>query len=196
MGVEGTRFTVVAGEQRAQVTFTLLGEHNVRNALAGIATGLASGIPLDECAVALGEMAAPDKRGQVVQINGATIMNDCYNSNPAALRAMVETLWTIPAERRIVVAGEMLELGPNSKQLHRECGEFMGKRGIDVVVGVRGDAASIVDSAKDSGVEAIFVSTPEEAGEWLRKNLRSGDAALLKASRGVRLEKALEILQN
>lgn len=195
MGAEGTRFTVVAEEQRADATLPLLGEHNVRNALAGIAAGLASGISLDECVVALKKMSAPDKRGQVVQINGATVLNDCYNSNPAALRAMVETLSTIPAQRRIVVAGEMLELGPDSRQLHRECGEFMGKRGIDVVVGVRGDAASIVDGAKNAGVEAIFVSTPEEAGEWLRKNLRSGDAALLKASRGVQLEKTLEILQ-
>jgi UDP-N-acetylmuramoyl-tripeptide--D-alanyl-D-alanine ligase len=71
----------------------------------------------------------------------------------------------------------------------------MGKRGINMVVGVRGEAASIVEGAKAAGAEAIFVPTPEEAGAWLRENLRAGDAVLLKASRGVKLERALEVLQ-
>jgi UDP-N-acetylmuramoyl-tripeptide--D-alanyl-D-alanine ligase len=108
---------------------------------------------------------------------------------------MVDTLLTLPAQRTIVVAGEMLELGPAGPRLHRECGEIMGTRGINLVVGVRGEAASIVEGAKAAGAEAIFVPTPEEAGAWLRENLRPGDAVLLKASRGVRLERALEVLQ-
>lgn len=195
MGVDGTKFTVLAGEQRAEMQLPLLGEHNVRNALAGIAAGLASGIPLDACAAALKGMSAPDKRGQVLHIDDAIVLNDCYNSNPAALRAMVDTLLTIPAQRRIVVAGEMLELGSSSAQLHRECGEYMAKRGIDVVLGVRGEAASIVSGAKAAGAEAIFIATPEEAGVWLREHLQPKDAVLLKASRGVRLERALEVLQ-
>ena len=108
---------------------------------------------------------------------------------------MVDTLLTLPAKRTIVVAGEMLELGPAGPRLHRECGELMGKHVINVVVGVRGEAASIVEGAKSNGAEAIFVPTPEEAGAWLRENLRTGDAVLLKASRDVRLERALEVLQ-
>ncbi|HUV97646.1 MAG TPA: UDP-N-acetylmuramoyl-tripeptide--D-alanyl-D-alanine ligase [Acidobacteriaceae bacterium] len=195
MGAEGTRFTVVAEGQRAEVNLRLMGEHNVRNALAGIAVGMASGISLQECAAALEKLEPPDKRGQTLQIRGATLINDSYNSNPQALRAMVDTLLTLPARRFIVVAGEMLELGPDGSRLHRECGEYMGTRGINLVVGVRGEAASIVEGAKAAGVEAIFVPTPEEAGAWLRKNLRAGDAVLLKASRGVRLERALEVLQ-
>ncbi len=195
MGAEGTRFTVVGGEERAEVEFRLLGLHNVRNALAGIAAGLASSIPLEACASALREMAAPDKRGQTLQIRGATLLNDCYNSNPPALDAMVDTLLTLPADRTIVVAGEMLELGPNGPQLHNACGEYMGKRGVNIVVGVRGEAASIVSGASEAGATGIFVANPEDAGEWLRENLRPGDAVLLKASRGVRLERALEVLQ-
>ncbi len=195
MGAEGTRFTVLAGTERAEVEFHLLGEHNIRNALAGVAAGLASGIPLDACAVALGKMAAPDKRGQTLQIRGATLLNDCYNSNPPALHAMVDTLLTLPAVRTIVVAGEMLELGPDAPQLHYECGEYLGKRGVDIVVGVRGEASSIVAGAKSAGAASVFVATPEEAGAWLRENLQSGDAVLLKGSRGVRLERALDVLQ-
>jgi UDP-N-acetylmuramoyl-tripeptide--D-alanyl-D-alanine ligase len=195
MGASGTKFTVLAGVQRAEVEIRLLGEHNVRNALAGIAAGLASGIPLEACAAALREMVAPDKRGQTIEIRGATLLNDCYNSNPQALEAMVDTLLTLPALRTIVVAGEMLELGPDGPQLHHACGEYMGKRGVNIVVGVRGEAASIVAGAKEAGAAAVFVATPEDAGEWLRENLQPGDAVLLKASRGVRLERALEVLR-
>lgn len=195
MGAEGTIFTVLADERRVEVKLRLLGEHNVRNALAGIAVGMASGISLEECAAALETLTPADKRGQTLQFRGATLINDCYNSNPQALRAMVDTLLTLPAKRTIVVAGEMLELGPESSKLHRECGETMGKRGVDLVVGVRGEAASIVAGAKAAGAEAMFVPTPEDAGTWLRENLQLGDAVLLKASRGVRLERALEVLQ-
>lgn len=195
MGVEGIRFTVRAGEERAEVQLRLLGEHNVHNALAGIAVGLASGIGLAECGAALQALEPPDKRGQMLQIRGATVINDCYNCNPQALKAMVDTLLTLPAQRTIVVAGEMLELGPDGPQLHYQCGEYMGKHGIDIVLGVRSEAASIVKGAKAAGAEAMFVATPEDAGAWLRENLQPGDAVLLKASRGVHLECALEVLQ-
>ena len=196
MGSEGTRFVVQFGEDRADIELRLLGEHNVRNALAGIAAGLASGIPLAACVAALQSMDPPDKRGQVLQIRGATLLNDCYNCNPPALRAMVDTLLTLPATRTVVVAGEMLELGPDGQKLHYECGEYMGQRAIDVVVGVRGEAESIVAGAQAAGVKtAIFMATPEDAGVWLRENLRTDDAVLMKASRGVRLERALDILQ-
>ncbi|HZC43999.1 MAG TPA: UDP-N-acetylmuramoyl-tripeptide--D-alanyl-D-alanine ligase [Acidobacteriaceae bacterium] len=195
MGAEGVRFMVCADGHRAEVKLRLMGEHNVSNALAGIAVGMASGISLDDCAAALERLTPADKRGQTLEIRGATLINDSYNSNPQALRAMVETLLTLPAKRTIVVAGEMLELGEAGPRLHRECGEIMAKCGINLVVGVRGEAASIVEGAKSAGAEAIFVPTPEEAGAWLRENLRAGDAVLLKASRGVRLERALEVLQ-
>ncbi|MEO6830523.1 MAG: UDP-N-acetylmuramoyl-tripeptide--D-alanyl-D-alanine ligase [Acidobacteriaceae bacterium] len=194
-GAEGTRFVVREGEQRAEVHLRLLGEHNVRNALAGIAAGLASGISLEDCAVALEQLTPPDKRGQMLEWNGATLLNDCYNSNPAALHAMVDTLLTLPAARTIVVAGEMLELGPDSPRLHDECGQYMGKHGIGIVVGVHGEAASIVTGAKLAGTIAVYLETPEEAGRWLRENLRPGDAVLLKGSRGIRLERALAVLQ-
>ncbi|MHB1935977.1 MAG: UDP-N-acetylmuramoyl-tripeptide--D-alanyl-D-alanine ligase [Acidobacteriaceae bacterium] len=195
MGDAGTRFTAVAEGQRVEVNLRLMGEHNVRNALAGIAAGLASGIPLEQCAASLERLTPTDKRGQILQIRGATLIDDSYNSNPQALRAMVDTLLTLPAKRSIVVAGEMLELGPEASKLHYECGEYMGAHEINFVLGVRGEAASLVEGAKAAGAEAMFVPTPEDAGAWLRENLRSGDAVLLKASRGVRLERALEVLQ-
>lgn len=196
LGAEGTRLDVVAGKQQVTVQLHLLGKHNVLNVLPAIAVGMAAGIPLEACAEALASLSPPDKRGQRATYRGAMLLNDCYNSNPAALRAMVETLMDIPARRHIVVAGEMLELGAETAQLHEDCGRFMAQRGVDLVIGVRGHAQAIVAGAREGGREAFFLSTPEEAGTWMRENLRAEDVVLLKASRGVRLERALDVLHN
>ena len=193
-GAEGVVFTVEAKGQRASVQLKLLGRHNVSNALAAIAAGLASGMELDECGEAVGKMRAGEKRGEVLEWRGATLINDCYNSNPAALDAMIDALMAVPGERHIVVAGEMLELGPDSTALHAACGRRMKERGVDFVVGVRGAAEATVEAARTAGAEALFVTSPEAAGEWLVANVRAGDVVLLKASRGVRLEKVLTVL--
>ena len=105
---------------------------------------------------------------------------------------MVDALATMPAKRRIVVAGEMLELGPAGADMHRESGRHIAEKGINLLVGVRGLAEHIVAGASAGQTKAEFVSTPEAAGEWLAKNARHGDVVLLKASRGVKLERALE----
>jgi len=195
LGAEGVAFSVTAQGERASVQLHLLGRHNVHNALAAIAVGLRSDIPLPACAKALGEMHPGEKRGEVFEWRGARIVNDCYNSNPRALDAMVDALLAMPVThdgRHIVVAGEMLELGPKGEELHRACGQRMARRGVDVVVGVRGLAAELAEGA--AATEALFVETPEEAGTWLKENLRRGDAVLLKASRGVKMERALASL--
>ena len=196
-GANGVTFAAVAGAARVDVVLHMLGRHNVHNALAAIAVGLESGLSLAECAAAVAELRATDKRGLVMHWRGAAVVNDCYNSNPAALDAMVDALMAVPmgpGGRHIVVAGEMLELGPTGAAMHRACGERMVARGVDLVVGVRGLAEELVDGAQAAGGTAVFVSTPAEAGEWLSHNVRAGDAVLLKASRGVRLESALEAL--
>ena len=128
-------FTVQANGERASVHLQLLGRHNVPNALAAIAAGLRSGMPLAECAAAVGELRAGDKRGEIVEWRGATLINDCYNSNPRALDAMVDALMAMPGQRHIVVAGEMLELGPEGEALHAACGQRMAERGVTTVVG-------------------------------------------------------------
>jgi len=197
LGVEGIVFTVTVRGERASVQLHLLGRHNVYNALAAIAVGLRSGISLAECAASLAELRAGDKRGQLFEWHAANLIDDSYNSNPRALDAMVDALLAMPVAhqgRHIVVAGEMLELGSEGDALHRACGQRMAERGVDVVVGVRGLAAALADGAAQNGTDSLFVATPEEAGAWLKANLRPGDAVLLKASRGVKLERALASL--
>ncbi|MGH9602578.1 MAG: UDP-N-acetylmuramoyl-tripeptide--D-alanyl-D-alanine ligase [Terriglobales bacterium] len=194
-GAEGSRFELVAGATRESVTLPLLGRHNIYNALAAAAVALAleRGLTPSEAARVLASLRPGKLRGQVLEVSGATVVNDCYNSNPKALDAMVDTLAGMRARRRIVVAGEMLELGPAAPDLHRRCGAHMAARKIDILVGVRGAAEHMVAAAQEAGVEAHFVATPEEAGEWLAREVEAGDAVLLKASRGVRLERALEV---
>ena len=195
-GAEGSTFELVVGSVREQVSLPLVGEHNIYNALAATAAAIERGIMPSQAAAALAMIKPPDKRGQVLEIRGATIVNDSYNSNPRALEAMIDTLASMKAQRRILVAGEMLELGPTGEEMHRECGRHAAEKKIDVVIGVRGMAQALAEAACGSGVQAQFVETPEQAGEWLAQNLRPGDAVLLKASRGVKLERALEGLQD
>ena len=191
-GAEGSEFDVVVAGARARARLPLVGEHNVLNALAAIAVGLTRGMKVAESIAALATLTPPDKRGQVLQVGNITVINDCYNSNPKALNAMVDALAAMKAGRRIVVAGEMLELGPAAEEMHRAAGQHLAGKKIDVLVGVRGLAQAMVEGAKLAGMRAQFVATPEEAGAWLARETRDGDVVLLKASRGVKLEKALE----
>lgn len=193
-GSEGSSFTLVVDGTREEVKLPLLGQHNILNALAATAAALQYGLTPSECARALEELRPSDKRGEMIQLAGATIINDCYNSNPAALKSMVDALVSLPARRRIVVAGEMLELGPAAEALHRECGAYMEAK-VDLLLGVRGMARYMVDEAEKVGMYAEFVETPEAAAEFLATEIRTGDALLFKASRGVKLEKALENLR-
>jgi UDP-N-acetylmuramoyl-tripeptide--D-alanyl-D-alanine ligase len=164
----------------------------VYNALAAVAVALEHGITPSHAAAALGSLAPQDKRGQLLDVGGVTVVNDCYNSNPKALRAMVSSFVKIPARRHIVVAGEMLELGAAAEDLHRRSGAMMAENKVDTLVGVRGNARHMVEAAHQAGVTSEFVDTPEQAGEWLAREAGPGDAVLLKASRGVKLERALE----
>jgi len=195
-GVEGSTFDVVTTGGREPVRLPLVGEHNIGNALAAVAVGLARGMTLAESAAALATLTPGDKRGQVLKLGNITVINDCYNSNPKALHAMVDALAAMNAGRRIVVAGEMLELGPAGEEMHRAAGAHIAGQKMDVLLGVRGLAQAMVEGAGRAGMRAEFVATPEEAGEWLARETRAGDVVLLKASRGVKLEKALEIWKN
>jgi UDP-N-acetylmuramoyl-tripeptide--D-alanyl-D-alanine ligase len=191
-GAEGSTFDVEVKGVRERAVLPLVGTHNVSNALAALAVALDRGISLSNAVAALATLKAADKRGQVVQVGNIRVINDCYNSNPKALEAMVDALAAMPAKRRIVVAGEMLELGPAGPEMHNAAGRHIAATNVEVVLGVRGLAQHLVDAARDAGKRAEFVSSAEDAGEWLARETRDGDVVLVKASRGVKLEKALE----
>jgi UDP-N-acetylmuramoyl-tripeptide--D-alanyl-D-alanine ligase len=191
-GAEGSSFDLNVGGCREHVTLPLVGQHSVYNALAAIAVALERGMTPSDAAKALATLAPSDKRGQVVRVGNITVINDCYNSNPKALESMVNALATMPARRRIVVAGEMLELGSTADEIHRQAGQHIAEQKIDALLGVRGLAEQMVDAAIYAGIHAEFVDSAEEAGKWLAERTKAGDVVLLKASRGVKLEKALD----
>jgi UDP-N-acetylmuramoyl-tripeptide--D-alanyl-D-alanine ligase len=141
------------------------------------------------------ELAPGKMRGERFSSRGVLIYNDCYNSNPDAVRAMLDVLQEAPAKRRIAVLGEMLELGRWAEPLHRSVGNYAAELGIDVLVGIRGAAWSLVDAAKLAGLSAgaaFFFDDPADAGRALRSIAQPGDAILFKGSRGVHVERALE----
>jgi UDP-N-acetylmuramoyl-tripeptide--D-alanyl-D-alanine ligase len=134
-------------------------------------------------------------RGQRLEHAGVVILNDCYNSNPDAARVMIDVLRETPAKRRIAVLGEMLELGRWSESLHRDVGSYVAKSGIDVLVGIRGEACHLVDAARQSGLAvdaAFFFPDAYAAGEYLQQIAHPGDVILFKGSRGTHVEHALE----
>jgi UDP-N-acetylmuramoyl-tripeptide--D-alanyl-D-alanine ligase len=134
-------------------------------------------------------------RGERTVRNGITIINDCYNANPEAMRSMLELLRDTPATRRVAVLGEILELGREAGTLHRNIGKYAAEQGIHAVIGIRGAGRWMVDEAMAAGLSggaASFFETPEQAGEFLKTFLKPGDAVLFKGSRGVHVERALE----
>ncbi len=187
----GTRFRVCG------TTFDtpLEGRHAVLNILAGIAVAQVYGISAARLVDVVAQLKPGKMRGERMVHNGITILNDCYNSNPDAVRAMLDVLRDTPAERRIGVLGEMLELGRWSEPLHRDIGRYAVDAGVNVLVGIRGEARFLVDAAKEAGLAvnaAYFFEDPADAGDQLRHLAQPGDAILFKGSRGTRVERALE----
>jgi UDP-N-acetylmuramoyl-tripeptide--D-alanyl-D-alanine ligase len=167
----------------------LTGRHAVMNLLAAIAVAHVFGIRPERLRGPVGRFAPGKMRGERLEHNGMVVWNDCYNANPEAMKSMIDVLGATPAARRIAVLGEMLELGRSSEGLHREIGRYAGERGIDLVIGVHGNAGALADAA---GVAGRFFEDPAEAGEFAREWARPGDALLFKGSRGVKMERALE----
>lgn len=192
--LDGLHVHFRARGREGRLTLRLLGAHNASNAMAGLAVALEAGVDFDAAVKALESLTAQDKRGQVIEIGGATILNDSYNSNPEALRSMIRTLASRPAERRILVGGEMLELGEQGPALHAACGRAAAEAGLDLVAGVQGNAEHLATEACKGGVASLFLPDAEAAGRWLKQNLQPGDVVLVKGSRGVHLERAIAAL--
>lgn len=195
--INGTRFKLITPRGSVDARLAVAGRHNIFNALAAAAVADYYEVPLQQIADSLAEFSSPNRRGQVLRFaDGFTVVDDSYNSNP---RALIEMATTICAnrdcERRIVVAGEMLELGVTGAKLHREAGQKMAALGVDLLIGVRGLAEEIIAGAREGGMSAgsaIFYATPDEAAEMLIREARAGDLILIKGSRGVKTEIVVE----
>ena len=185
------------GETQAELPMS--GRHNLMNALAAAAVATSFEISPTAIAAALSTAAPPKMRGEVLAFAaGFTVIDDSYNSNPRSLMSMVRTVAEVSNEtqRRIVVAGEMLELGSDERQLHRETGREIAATGINVLWGVRGLAQDIIDGAHDGGLrETRFFDSSAEAAEAIIDEVRNGDLVLIKGSRGVETDKIVKALR-
>lgn len=193
-----TTFTLITPAGQAEFKFSLNGRHNISNALAAAAVGHSFGMSAISIAAALAKVAPPLQRGEILHFaDGFSVINDSYNSNPEALLSMVYTLveGSSTASRRVVVAGEMLELGEHERMIHRETGAKIAGTGIDRLVGVRGLASEIVEGARNAGLaDAEFAEDSDQAAELVADTIKPGDVVLVKGSRGVRTEKIVEKL--
>src|SRR5271155_3842086 len=199
-GALGSAFDYLSPEGRVRLELAVPGRHAISNALAALAAASVWGIGAAEAQHVFRVLRAPAMRGELLRFsNGAALINDSYNSSPAALEAMISVLAATPDyRRRILAAGEMRELGKTSPQLHREAGGFAAKTGkVDWVVGVAGDAAQIVEGAVAAGVprsQTKFFASSEEAANFLVDFVTAGDLLLVKGSRGVKMERIVEAL--
>jgi UDP-N-acetylmuramoyl-tripeptide--D-alanyl-D-alanine ligase len=197
-GALGSAFVLAQGGKNVRVELALAGRHVISNALAALAAASVWGIGVAEVQDVLRNLRAPAMRGELLRFtNGAGLINDSYNSSPAALHAMIAVLAATPDyRRRILAAGEMRELGATSPELHREAGAFAAKTGkIDWVIGVAGDGAQIVEGAVAAGLPRArtkFFGSSEEATKFLLDFVAPGDLLLVKGSRGVKMERVVE----
>ncbi|HKQ77357.1 MAG TPA: UDP-N-acetylmuramoyl-tripeptide--D-alanyl-D-alanine ligase [Blastocatellia bacterium] len=197
--LRGARFVLKTPDGEAEVDLPLIGRHNVYNALAAAAVASYFGLSPERIASRLATAAPSKMRGELIRFaNGVTVIDDSYNSNPQALLQSVRAMFDADRfGRRVVVAGEMLELGDQGPELHRRCGREIAEMGIDVLIGVRGLASELVAGAVESSGAGLssFCETPEAAAELLIARIVPGDLILVKGSRGVRTEKVVERLK-
>jgi len=191
------RLRTPLGEARASLAMS--GRHNLSNALAASAVATAFSLPPEEIARALNTARPPKMRGEVFDFAaGFTVIDDSYNSNPRSLLNMVRTVAEAGRGRKrlFVIAGEMLELGPDEVALHREAGREIAATGIDVLWGVRGLGQEIVFGGREAGLKVTkFFDSSDEAAAELAKEVKEGDLILVKGSRGVATDKIVKALR-
>jgi UDP-N-acetylmuramoyl-tripeptide--D-alanyl-D-alanine ligase len=200
LGLDGTAFTVHHGRKDVNFVLPLLGQHNIANAVAAIAIGVNHEIGWEQIREALSEMKPEKMRGQVIKFReGFVAIDDSYNSNPRALSEMIRFLARLQGyQRKILVAGEMLELGPDGPELHRGCGREAARAGLELVIAVQGQATEILEGALESGMNRTklkFARDAVQAGDLLARTIKKGDVVLIKGSRGVKLEQTLNTLR-
>jgi UDP-N-acetylmuramoyl-tripeptide--D-alanyl-D-alanine ligase len=197
---KGTTFglTLPGKSRHTAVVMKVHGVHNVTNALAAAAVGYALNLPGAAIAQGLARFRPAAMRSQVVSHHGVQIVNDCYNANPASMKAALQLLaqWS-PARERVAVLGDMLELGRETQQMHRDVGQFVatlslsrlivcGELGREIAIGAR--QAGMSDST------IVEMSDVTSAAEWLKKTVGKGDVVLVKASRGMKMEQIVQVL--
>lgn len=186
---KSTSFDVAYYGKKQHITIPTIGIHNVYNALAAFVVGYFLNVEPQAAADALGTYVPAGMRQKVVDVDGVTSIEDCYNASPDSMRAALKTLSNIKGNKKIAVLGDMLELGDYAKTAHTEVGKAVAENKIDYLLAYGNDAKFYVDGAKQDGVENAFLfDDKEKLSEMLLNIATKGDAILFKGSRGMKLE--------
>jgi UDP-N-acetylmuramoyl-tripeptide--D-alanyl-D-alanine ligase len=200
-GLDGMEAAVTTPSGSGQLRTPLLGAGNLANVLAALAVGGHFGVPLDEMLDRATRLRAAHHRGELLRLpGGVTLIDDSYNSSPAALRRSLETVASATGSaRKLAVLGEMLELGDHARGLHLACGRAAAEAGLHRLITVGGDpAAALAQGAIDAGMPAravTHVRTKDEAAEIALQQVRAGDLVLVKGSRGIGTDLVVERLK-
>ena len=201
LGLDGMAATVTTPRGEMRMRTPLLGTGNLLNLLAAAAVAIELGVPLPAIADRAASMAPAPHRGELLRLpGGITLIDDSYNSSPAALKRSLETVHAATGSaRKIAVLGEMLELGAHAERLHQECGRAAADAGLSLLIAVGGDGAQwLADSARRAGMAesaVLFVPTSNEASEIALRKVRPGDLILVKGSRGIRTDLVVDRLK-
>jgi UDP-N-acetylmuramoyl-tripeptide--D-alanyl-D-alanine ligase len=200
-GLDGMAATVTTPRGSARIDTPLLGTGNLLNLLAAVAVATGLDVPLEAIGPRAATMRPAAHRGELLRLpGGVTLIDDSYNSSPAALKRSLETVRNATGSaRKIAVLGEMLELGAHAIPLHEECGWAAAESGLDLLITVGGDPAGrMADAAKTAGMRPgaiAHVATSAEAADLALTKIRAGDLVLVKGSRGIRTDAVVERLK-
>jgi len=200
-GLDGMAATITTPHGSARIDTPLLGTGNLLNLLAAVAVATELGVPLDAVRPRAARMRPAAHRGELLRLpGGVTLIDDSYNSSPAALKRSLETVRNATGSaRKIAILGEMLELGDHAPRLHDECGWAAAESGLDLLIAVGGaPAARLAEAAKTGGMRpgaVAHVATSAEAADLALTKVRAGDLVLVKGSRGIRTDIVVERLK-
>jgi UDP-N-acetylmuramoyl-tripeptide--D-alanyl-D-alanine ligase len=201
LGVDGyaSRFLLRLGEETLEIRLPVLGLHHIKNAIAASAIAWALNLPPSTIGAALGNFQPVDKRMEVLTLPGNVhLINDSYNANPGSVAAALETLVQVKQQgKAFVVLGDMLEMGGESSSLHKQVGRIAAKEGIDHLFAMGKQASHLLAGAAEGGMamdQLTEAGDHREIATQLQGVLAAGDWVLVKGSRGMRMEKVVEIL--
>lgn len=200
-GLDGTSAHVRTPVGDMDLVTPLLGLGNLANVLAATAVALQFEVPLEDISARAASLRPAHRRGELLRLpGGLTLIDDSYNSSPAALMRALQTMKTATGSaRKVAVLGEMLELGAHAIRLHEECGEAAAAAGLDLLIAVGGaPARALADRAVRSGMSdacVAYVSTSAEAAELAASRARPGDLVLVKGSRGIGTDAVVDRLK-
>ncbi len=191
---ESTSFTVNFDGKTQSVTIPTVGLHNVYDALAAFTVGICHDIEPKKIADGLSKYVPAGMRQRVKNVNGITVVEDCYNASPDSQKAAVDTLLALKGKRKIAVLGDMLELGEKSPELHAEVGRYLSEKGIDMLL-TYGELSKNTACAVTNGkTECFSFVSKDELTKKLLSVLKKDDVVLFKASRGMKLEEVINNL--